>query len=232
MDDATTFSLALTLPAAVALLAMPYFLIDALFTRGEFTDYDARATAAALFHYGWGVPAFVLTRVFTPAFFARSDMRAPMRFALASVFINIVLGVALFRIIGVPGLAIATSAAAWANVGLMGWTLWRRNTWRPGADSVRRIVKVLVASAIMGGVLLVAAANRGLLEAPVDAATGGHGGKEFAVLVVSGLGAAVYFALLFATRAVTPGEIKRAIRRPAKTPAAETNGLPPAAEGG
>ncbi|HEX8568507.1 MAG TPA: murein biosynthesis integral membrane protein MurJ [Caulobacteraceae bacterium] len=212
MDDATTFSLALTLPAAAALLAMPYFLIDALFTRGEFTDYDARNTAAALFHYGWGVPAFVLTRVFTPAFFARRDMKAPMYFAIASVVVNIVLGVGLFYLIGVPGLAIATSAAAWANVVLMATTLWRRNTWRPGADAVRRLTKVLVASVVMGLVLLVAAANRGLLEAPVDGVTGGHGGKELAVLVVSGLGALIYFALLFATRAVTVGEVKRALR--------------------
>jgi putative peptidoglycan lipid II flippase len=212
MDDATTFSLALTLPAAVALMAMPYFLIDALFNRGEFTDYDARATAAALLHYGWGVPAFVLTRVFTPAFFARRDMRAPMNFAIASVAVNLVLGVALFYLIGVPGLAIATSAAAWANVMLMAVTLWRRNTWRPGADVVRRLTKALVASVAMGAFLMVAAANRSLLEAPVDRLTGGHGGKELAVLVVSGLGALIYFALLFATRTVTVGEVKRALR--------------------
>ena len=226
MDDATTFSLALTLPAAAALLAMPFLLIDALFTRGEFTAYDARQTAAALFHYGWGVPAFVLTRVFTPAFFARSDMKAPMLFAIASVVVNIVLALILFEVMGVPGLAVATSAAAWANVVLMAVTLWRRNTWRLGADATKRITKALVASVVMAGFLLLAAGNRELLEGPVDAVTGGHGGKELAVVAISGLGALVYFALLFGMRAVTPGEVKRALR------GRKAQSLPAGSEGG
>ena len=45
MDEAIGFSLALCLPAAAALVGMPYFLIDGLFTRGEFHAYDAHATA-------------------------------------------------------------------------------------------------------------------------------------------------------------------------------------------
>src|SRR5207237_1040684 len=98
MDEAIGFSMALTLPAAAALVAMPYFLIDALFTRGEFLKGDAMATSQALFHYGWGTPAFVLARVLSPAFFARSDTKAPMRFALTSVAVNIALGVTLFHL--------------------------------------------------------------------------------------------------------------------------------------
>src|SRR5690606_16827906 len=85
MDDALAFSMALTLPAAAALMAMPVLLIEGLFMRGAFTAYDASATAEALFHYGWGAPAFVLMRVLTPAFFARRDTVRPMYFALAAV---------------------------------------------------------------------------------------------------------------------------------------------------
>jgi putative peptidoglycan lipid II flippase len=137
-----------------------------------------------------------------------------------------VLGLGLFYLIGVPGLAIATSAAAWANVVLMATTLWRRGTWRIGADACRRLLMALLASAAMGAFLVVANANRALLEAPVDAATGGHGGKELAVVAVSGVGAVIYFALLFATRAVTPGEVKRALRgrRGASLPAGSEGG--------
>ena len=85
MDEALTLSMALTLPAAAALMAMPYFLIDALFTRGAFLTFDAVNTAEALFQFGWGVPAFVLIRILAPAFFARGDTRTPMKFALVSV---------------------------------------------------------------------------------------------------------------------------------------------------
>ena len=226
MDDAVAFSMALTLPAAAALLAMPFFLIDGLFTRGEFRTFDARATADALFHYGWGVPAFVLTRVFTPAFFARQDTKGPMWFALASVVANLTLCVVLFRVIGVPGLAVATSAAAWLNVLLMVGTLARRKTWTPSAGTVGRLGKILFCSLGMGAALWAAQTFRADLEALVAPLTfPGFGPKELAVLAASFAGAVLYVALLFATRAVTPGEIKRSLRRPKA--ADKSDALPP-----
>lgn len=206
MDDALTFSMALTLPAGVALAVMPLFLIDALFARGEFSAYDARETATALLHYAWGVPAFVLARVFTPAFFARRDTRGPMYFALASVALNIVLCLVLFRWIGVAGLAIATSASAWLNVGLMVVTLVRRGTWRPRGAAVVRLWKIAAASMAMGAFLGLCSANRELLAEWLWR-------KEVAVLLVSAAGAVLYGALLLALRAVTPGEIRRALKR-------------------
>ena len=71
MDEAVGFSLALTLPAAAALVSMPFFLIDGLFTRGEFQgvrrpqhrpcpvlvpDYEQYGTT----------PAFVLAQTVQP----------------------------------------------------------------------------------------------------------------------------------------------------------------------
>src|SRR5690606_27646526 len=73
MDEAMVLSMALTLPPAAAIMAMPLFLIDGLFTRGEFLAFDAVNTARALFQFGWGVPAFILIRILAPAFFARQD---------------------------------------------------------------------------------------------------------------------------------------------------------------
>ncbi|MGZ8364049.1 MAG: murein biosynthesis integral membrane protein MurJ, partial [Caulobacteraceae bacterium] len=130
MDQAMVFALALSLPAAAALMAMPVYLIDGLFTRGAFTYADAHQTGLMLFHYGWGVPAFVLQRILQPAFFARSDTRTPMRFSLISVGVNIALGLLLFYFIGVQGIAMATSIAAWVTVLQMGVSLHRRGDYR------------------------------------------------------------------------------------------------------
>jgi putative peptidoglycan lipid II flippase len=116
MDQAVVFGLALSLPAAAALMGMPYFLTDGFFARGAFTHPDAAASAKLLFHYGWGVPAFVLIKILQPAFFARGDTRTPMVYSLVSVAVNIVLGVALFFTIGFPGIALATAAASWITV--------------------------------------------------------------------------------------------------------------------
>ena len=213
MDEALVLAAALTLPAATAILAMPHFLIDGLFTRDNFLAFDALNTARVLFHFGWGVPAFILIRILTPAFFSRQDTRTPMRFALVSVAVNAVIAISLFVLgAGVPGIAAATSAAAWVNAGLLAATLWRRDHYRPAATAWRRLARILAASLVMGALLLGAVWARPLLEAPIDALLG-RGGKEIALVGVTGAGGLVYLILLFVTRAVTVGEVKGLIRR-------------------
>ena len=207
MDEAIVFAMALTLPAAAALVAMPYFLIDALFTRGEFLAVDAHATAAALFHYGWGVPAFVLIRILAPAFFARQDTKSPMRFALASVVTNIVVGVTLFHFVGFQGIAAATAIASWLNVGLMMNALIRRGHYKPSAVAVTRLAKLLGASLVLGLMMGAASWLRPRYEHQI------FHNKEISVVVVSALSLGVYAVLLLAFRAVTPAEVRAALKR-------------------
>ena len=214
MDEAVILSMALTLPAAAALMAMPHFLIDGLFTRGAFLALDARATADALLQFGWGVPAFVLIRILSPAFFARGDTRTPMRFALVSVAVNVILAFALFYGgMSVAGLAAAVSGAAWANAGLLALTLWRTGHWRPGPTVIGRLARIAVAALGLAGAVWAAQAFRPEIEAAVGILTAGHGSKELALLVTAAAGGLVYVVLAFATRAITPGEVRKLIRR-------------------
>src|SRR5262249_11534069 len=148
-----------TLPAAAALMVMPFFLMHGFWTGGRFSDADARATANALFHYGWGGPAVVLLRILGPPFFARQDSKRPMRFAVISVFVNVAIGAGLFftlRAAGHPGyigLAVATSAAAWVNVLQLGGTLLKEKLWRPSPALIAQMARVLIATGVMAGVL-------------------------------------------------------------------------------
>jgi putative peptidoglycan lipid II flippase len=208
MDEAMALSLAFSLPAAAALVGMPFFLIDALFTRGEFSLFDAHQTANALFWYGLGTPAFVLTRILNQAFFARQDTRSPMRFALVSVAVNVVAGVALFFMMhGVAGIAAATALAAWLNVGQMLRALLQRGYYAPSAAAVSRLVRIMVASGLLTGLLYLAGETRALYEPWLL-----HR-KEIAVILAVGVGAVIYLALLFALRALTLQEIRAALRR-------------------
>lgn len=216
MDEALVLSMALTLPAAAAIMAMPLFLIDGLFTRGAFLAFDAENTARALLQFGWGVPAFVLIRVLAPGFFARQDTRTPMVFALISVAVNAALAFALFGLgMGVSGIAAATSTAAWVNAGLLAFTLFRRDHYRPGPSATSRLIRVVIASAALGAVLVVAQMFRPQIEGPIAALTE-HGAKEIALVLTTGVGGLVYLVLLFVTRAVTIGEIRGLIRRERK----------------
>ncbi|WP_372708324.1 murein biosynthesis integral membrane protein MurJ [Brevundimonas sp.] len=218
MDEALTLSMALTLPAAAALIAMPYFLIDALFTRGAFLQVDAVATAQALFHFGWGVPAFVLIRILAPAFFARSDTRSPMTFALVNVAVGAISMLTLYNVgLGVPGIAAGISIGAWANALMLGGALWRRDHYRPSLAATSRLLRILLAAVGLGVVVAAASWGRPWLQGPVEQmlATVGsaHGAKEITLLLVTVVGGLVYIGLAFATRAMTLAEVKGLFRR-------------------
>lgn len=214
IDEAVVFALALSLPAAAALVAMPFFLIDGLYTRGAFTTFDAHATAQALLQYGWGVPAFVLAQLFSRVFFASQDTKTPMRFALVSAAVNVAAGVTLFMLVGVGGIAAATSLAAWVNVAMMARTLHRRGLYRPSAKTVSRVLRITAASAALGVLLGLVSHFRASIEGWVHwARLGPLGPKEVVIVAVTVLAAAIFPVLLFASGGITLTEIKGALRR-------------------
>ena len=229
LDEAVALSMAFTLPAAAAILAMPGYLLEGLYSRGAFTVEDANNAAMALIHYGWGVPAFVLAKIYAPAFFAREDTRGPMRYAITSMILNVVFGAALFfglRSIGVagfPGLAIATSTAAWLNVLLMIRALVKQGAYGPTPAAFGRLLRIVLASGILFAVLWFGHANRAPLEAQL-------GSKEAAIgLLILG-GGTFYFVVAFLVRAVTISEVRGAFKRE-RGPAGGGGGLPPGFDG-
>jgi putative peptidoglycan lipid II flippase len=229
LDEAVALSMAFTLPAAAAMLALPFYLVDGLYARGAFTEVDAQNAALALIHYGWGVPAFVLAKIYAPAFFAREDTKAPMRYAITSMVLNVVLGAALFfglRSMGVPGfqgLAIATSTAAWVNVLLMIRSLVARGAYQPTPSAFARLLRIAIASAILFVVLWFGNANREALEAAL-------GSKEAAIALLILGGGTFYFLVAFLVRAVTVSEVRSALHRE-RGSANGGGGLPPGLDG-
>jgi putative peptidoglycan lipid II flippase len=219
IDEAFVLSMAFALPATAALVVMPFFLMQGFWTGGQFTIDDARATANALFHYGWGVPAFILIRIFAPPFFARQDTKSPMRFALIGVGVNVIVGASSFfalRHFGHPGyvgLAVAASVAGWTNALLLALTLTRQKYWRPEKWVWSKLIRIMIATLIMGIFLGVAATYRVPIEAWFEAKI--ILGKEVATILVSLIGGAIYTVGAFALQAVTTADIKTALRKPA-----------------
>ena len=104
------FALLLTLPAAVALAFAADPIIRVLFERGAFKPEDTANTAAALGAIAFGLPSFVLLKVFQPAFFAREDTKTPMRYAWVNMTINVVGSLGLFFLFKSTRLAAVSSA--------------------------------------------------------------------------------------------------------------------------
>lgn len=152
-NRAIELSMLFTLPASVALFIVPDILIAGLFERGAFTSETTEQVAKALKLFALGLPAFVLIKVLTPAFFAREDTRTPMIWAGASAATNIGLGLILFREIGFQGLALATSIAAWVNVAGLTTLLIRSRQLETDKRLRSRLPRIALAAGLMGIVL-------------------------------------------------------------------------------
>jgi putative peptidoglycan lipid II flippase len=207
LNRALEFAMLLTVPAAVALAVIPYDIIKVLFERGRFHAGDTDATAVALAIYAVGLPAFVMNKVFSPAFFARENTWTPLKFAGASVAVNVAASFFLFQFIGFAGIAWGTTIAAWTNTIQLGFRLWRHGHFAPDAQLKQRLPLTLLASAGMGAVLWVGS----LLLAPAFE-------LHFlaSVCVLAGLiggGGLVYAGFCEFTGAARLADIRRAVRR-------------------
>ncbi|MEO1313068.1 MAG: murein biosynthesis integral membrane protein MurJ [Pseudomonadota bacterium] len=207
INRATEFSLALTLPAAAALVAIPGALISVLFERGAFTAEDSAATALALALYGLGLPAFVLQKVVQPVFFARSDTRRPFYYALVAMVVNLVLAVGLLPVLGYLSAPLATTLSAWVMLGLLIRGAARIDgAIEPDARLRRGLPRMLAAAVVMGAVLWGAAwMGAGWLQAPPL--------RYLALAGLVGLGALVYAAAVFGGGALRVADVRKFVRR-------------------
>ena len=218
------FTLFLTLPAAAALLTIAEPIVRVLYERGAFTPQDTALVSEVLAIFGQSLPAFVLIKAFTPGFFAREDTRTPMYFAGLSVIVNISIALTLFPAYGAVGIAIAAATAGWMNAGLLFGTLAWRGHWTLDAALVKRIPRLVFASAIMAGAIYFAAGWMGdwlASESPIYSQA-----SALAVLVAGAM--VIYFATAFGTGGADMGMIRRNVtRKPGETPAAGEAGPGP-----
>ena len=200
-------ALLLTLPATVALVAIPWPIVSVLFERGAFDAEAAVATAWALGAFALGLPAYVLIKILQPGFFAREDTWSPFVAAAWMVGVNVVLTVGLFYWIGFVGIALATAIAAWVNTGLL--ALWLRRARFLVADArlKSRLPRIALASLLMGAVLVGGQA----LAMPWLTGDLAMRVAALAALVIGGM--AVYFGFAVLTRAADLREIAGVFRR-------------------
>ena len=123
---ALAWSLAMTFPFAVAFLVFPDEIVALVYQRGAFHLEDVPRSAATLQAYSIGLIAVVLIRSVVAGFNARGDTRTPMLVALVVLTLNVGLKILLTDVIDVAGLAAATSAGAWANLGILALVAWHR----------------------------------------------------------------------------------------------------------
>lgn len=207
LSRAGEIALALTIPAAVALVVVPVPLVSVLFERGAATADDTAAIAVAVAIYGLGLPAFVLQKIMQPVYFAREDTKRPFQYALVSMVVNAALAVGLAPVVGWFAPAIATTSAAWVMVGLL------HNGARSYGDVVKfderlrqRIWRMVAASLIMGVALwFTSDVLTSYLSLPWW--------RVIALLALIGVGGVSYFGAGQLLGAFRVSEFKAAMRR-------------------
>jgi putative peptidoglycan lipid II flippase len=154
LNRALEVSLALTLPAALALAVAGQPIMLVLFGRGAFGPVAAELSAQALAAYAFGLPAFVVVKVLVPAFFAHGDTSTPVRVGFAAIGLNLVLNLLFMVPLRHMGPALATSVSALFNVIVLGVMLGRRGRLTIDRRLQLRLARMAAAALLMAVVLV------------------------------------------------------------------------------
>jgi putative peptidoglycan lipid II flippase len=161
LDWGLRLALLAGVPAGLGLLLLAEPLTSVVYQGGKFTAHDTRMAALSLSAMSLGVPAFMLSKVLSPAFYARQDTKTPMKAAIWTVFMNVGLTIAftlplwLNDIDGAHGgIALATGLAGIFNAWLLWRYLRRDGLLKPQPGWGRHLLRIAVACAAMTAVVL------------------------------------------------------------------------------
>ena len=191
LDWGLRMTFLLALPAALALAVLATPVIATLYQYGKFTVEDVWQTRAALLGYSVGLLGLITVKILAPGFYARQDMRTPVRTAFASLIVAQSLALVLMFRIGHAGLTLATSVGATLNALLLYRALRRADIYTPLAGWGRFLARLAVALVVLGVVLWWTA---GPDETWVHAR---FAAKLSRLALVIGAGAIAYFAALW-----------------------------------
>jgi putative peptidoglycan lipid II flippase len=168
----------LALPAMLGLMVLSEPVVRLLFEHGAFTAADTALTAQTLTWLALALPAHVLVKALSPAFFAREDTLTPLLATLRGVALALALAVLLGHFFGSGGIAAAIALGAWSTA----LTLIRRGAETFGfsidTEARRRLPRMVAAALAMGALLWLTA--RFVLPLAADA----HGLAQAAVLAI------------------------------------------------
>ncbi|MDD5723434.1 MAG: murein biosynthesis integral membrane protein MurJ [Syntrophales bacterium] len=208
LKGTVSFSLRLilfvTIPATVALIILRVPIISVLFQRGQFDAASTVLTAQALLYYAVGLWAFSCIRVVVSAFYALQDTRTPVKIAVVSLLVNVVMSALLMFPMRHSGLALATSIASAVNIVALVVILARRLGKFLQKDFWTSVTRTIFAAGIMGVSIGIAGARLGWDSA------GAFGERLLFLVVTIAVGLAVF---AFSSLILGGSEIKALLRR-------------------
>jgi len=142
----------LSVPCAVGLMLLAEPITITLFKYGKFSEVDVLMTQRALMAYAVGLIALLLIKVLAPGFYARQNVKTPVKIAIFSLFFTQILNALFlfFTNLAHVGLALAISLAAWFNTFLLLYQLKRNNLLKLETSTLLFILKIIISVCVMG----------------------------------------------------------------------------------
>lgn len=186
LSEAITGIAILVVPCTVGVMVLSQPIITMLFGRGAFDENAAVMTANALFFYAIGMTGIGLRSIVSRPFYALHDTKTPMLNAATGMVLNIILNIVLSKLMGISGLALATSISAIVIAMLLIISL-RKKLGSLGLNNVLiSFLKILLASFVMG---FTAKGSFHFLQT--------YFSQNFSLLVAMAVGATIYFVLIY-----------------------------------
>lgn len=154
MDWGLRLCFLLALPSAVALGILAKPLTVSLFQYGKFSAFDAAMTQRALVAYSIGLMGLILVKVLVPGFYARQDIKTPVKIALVTLALTQLMNLAFIGPLQHAGLALSIGLASCLNAALLFWQLRKQQIFQPSPGWRRFLVRLLLAVVVMSAALL------------------------------------------------------------------------------
>ena len=156
LDWGLRLTLLLAAPAAVALALLAVPLVATLFHYGAFGVEDVYATRRAVMAYSVGLIGLVMVKVLAPGFYARQDIKTPVKIALLTLGLTQLMNFAFIVPLKHAGLALAIGLGACVNAALLLRGLRRREVYMPQPGWPAFLLKLAIAVYVMSAVLWIA----------------------------------------------------------------------------
>lgn len=153
LDWGLRLACVITIPATVGLATLAGPMLSSLFQYGVMTEHDVVMSTRSLVTYASGLTGFVLVKILAPGFYARQDIKTPVKIGVFAMCTNVLLNLILVGPLAHAGLALATSLSAFINSGLLLRLLLLNGAYRPRPGWWPLLLRIALASVLMGVLL-------------------------------------------------------------------------------
>lgn len=149
LDWGLRLLLLIGIPAGLGLAVFSLPMIVSCFAYGKFTLLDALQTQKSLMMLSLGIPAFMMVKVLASGFYAKQNIKTPVKVGVLAMVLNSILCAVLIGPLAHAGLTLASTLAGYLNCGVLLYLLIRRQIYvlRPGWG--RFLLQLMVANALM-----------------------------------------------------------------------------------